>query len=133
MSVERSTVYCTACKQQVNLTFTAAPAHGGEANLPDGPELVCLTFGSRCAAETCPVSGLPSVVMGVRLARSGMDPEVPWRTVEMRCGGCERITTMEVVDNVHAFCTDCGTTNRWFKLNLGDEEYLVAMEGQGSP
>lgn len=122
-----STVYCTACDKQVHLTCTAAPLHEGEANLPDAPELVCLTFGSRCAAGRCPISGLPSVVMGVRLAKSGLEPDEPWRTLRMQCDGCGRVTDQEVLDNVHAFCPVCGTTNRWFRINMGEEEYVVAL------
>lgn len=87
----------------------------------------CLTFGSRCAESRCPISGLPSVVMGVRLARSGMTPENEWRTINMRCDGCDQITEMEVLDNVHAFCPICQTTNRWFQVNMGEEAYLVAL------
>lgn len=125
-----STVYCTVCDKQVQLSCTASPLHEGEANLRD-EELVCLTFGARCAAGRCPISGLPSVVMGVRLARSGMEPEEPWRTIRMRCDGCEQVTEMKILDNVHASCPVCGTTNRWFRINQGEEEYLVAVRATG--
>jgi len=121
-----STVFCDVCDRDVHLTCTAEPLHQGEANLPDAPELVCLTFGSRCAGNRCPISGLPTVVMGVRLARSQVPAEEPQRTIHMHCGGCEQLTEMNILDNVYAFCPACGTTNRWFQLNMGEEEYVVA-------
>jgi hypothetical protein len=122
-----STVYCPACDKDVHLACTAAPLHEGEANLSDGNELVCLTFGSRCTAGKCPISGLPSVVMGVRLAKSGLEPDEPWRTIRMRCDGCEQVTEMEILDNVSAFCPVCNTTNHWFRVNMGEEEYMVSV------
>lgn len=126
-----STVYCEACDRDVHLTCTAEPLHQGEANLPDSPELVCLTFGSRCSGSRCPISGLPSVVMGVRLARSGLPAEERPRRITMRCDGCEAISEMDVLDNVYAYCPGCGTTNRWFQVNMGEEEYVVAMAKAG--
>jgi hypothetical protein len=126
-----STVYCTTCAKDVHLACTVAPTHLGEANLPDAPQLVCLSFGSRCAGGRCPISSLPAVVMGVQLARSGMEPEEPWRTIRMHCEGCERVTAMEVLDNVHAFCPECGSTNRWFKVNMGEEDYVVTVPQPG--
>jgi hypothetical protein len=129
ITMNTMTVFCSACEKDVHLACTAEPLHQGEANLPDGSELVCLTFGARCTAGRCPISGLPSVVMGVRLARSGLPAEEAWRTIHLRCEACDIITEMEVIDNVHAFCPVCQTTNRWFKMNMGEEEYVVAMPG----
>jgi hypothetical protein len=34
---------------------------------------------------------------------------------------------MEILDNVHAFCPVCTTTNRWFRVNMGEEEYMVSF------
>jgi RNA polymerase subunit RPABC4/transcription elongation factor Spt4 len=119
---------CQACNRLVSLEVTEAPVHGGgQATLAE-PEVVCLDFGSECSGCVCPFSGLPALVMGVRLARSHLPPTRGWKMLKMRCDRCERVTDMEVLDNVHAFCTQCETTNRWFELELGEERYLVALE-----
>jgi phage FluMu protein Com len=125
--MKNHTVYCPSCDKDVHVTLTPAPLHGGTSNIPDAPELVCLTFGSSCSSGRCPVSGLPSLVMGVRLARSGIDPDEPWSTIRVRCETCERVTEMEVLDDLHAFCPECQTTNRWMKLDVGEEAVFVAL------
>lgn len=109
--METSTVYCTACNRHVQVTQTPAPLHSGEANLGED-ELVCLTYSPCCPPEKCPVANLPSVVMGVRLARSGMTPEKAWRTIRMHCDGCDGDSELEVLDSAYAFCPTCGTTSR---------------------
>lgn len=120
-----STVYCALCDKEVHVAQTPMPLHEGEANLPDAPELICLTYGRQCAGGRCPVSGLPAIVMGTRLARSDIQPDAGWRTIRMRCAGCDDLTVMEILDSAHAFCPVCRTTNRWFKVDMGDEEYLI--------
>jgi hypothetical protein len=125
--MEPRTAYCTACQAEVHLTLTPAPVHGGTSSLPDGNQLVCLTFGSRCAGGACPIGGVPSVVMGVRLARSGFDPDESWKLIHMHCASCGRVTEMEVLDNVHAFCPICETTSRWMTLDMGEEALVVPL------
>jgi endogenous inhibitor of DNA gyrase (YacG/DUF329 family) len=116
-----STVHCPVCDRKVHVTATDAPLHPGPANLPDAPELVCLTFGQSCAGGRCGLSGLASVVMGVRLARSGMTPDEEWHTIRMHCELCNDVTEMKVLDNVSAFCPECGTAHQWFNPDAGDE------------
>jgi hypothetical protein len=106
------TVYCSACDKDVHVTRTPAPLHSGEANLEE-EQLVCLAYGPRCPLDKCPVANLPSVVMGVRLARNGLHPEHGWRTMRMRCDGCETEAELEVLDDLYAYCTICGTTTQW--------------------
>jgi hypothetical protein len=113
MGTATTTIYCPVCNRDVPISETQAPLHGGEAPLADAPQLVCLGYGSPCSGTKCPVTGLPSVVMGVQLARSGMTPEEGWRIIRMRCDGCDRITEMEVIDGSYASCSECMTTNRW--------------------
>jgi hypothetical protein len=108
-----TTAYCPVCDRHVPLTETLAPLHEGEANLPDAPQLVCRAFGDRCTGAACPVSGYPSVVMGVRLARSDLRPDRDWLIIERDCNGCGRFTEMRAVDRTYAVCSECGTTNRW--------------------
>jgi hypothetical protein len=120
-------VYCKACDKQVSVTVSQQPLHEGHANLSDGQDLVCFEFSTRCPTGRCPVSGTPSVVMGVRLAKSGLPPVNGWKTIHLHCDACEAVTEMDVLDNVHAFCPTCSTTRRWFNLNMGEEEYVVGV------
>jgi hypothetical protein len=110
--MDARTVYCAACEKEVHLASTPAPLHTGEANLGD-EQLICLTYGPRCPPEKCPLANLPSVVMGVRLARSGIPPEQAWRTMSLLCEGCGTVSEVEIVDDSYAFCPVCGTTSRW--------------------
>jgi hypothetical protein len=122
-----ATAFCSACQKEVSVTCTPQPLHEGHANLSDGAELLCFEFSTRCPSGRCPVSGIPALVMGVRLAKSGLPPAHGWNTIRMHCEGCDAITEMDVLNNVHAFCPTCGTTSRWFSLNMGEEEYVVGV------
>jgi len=126
--MERRTVYCTACDKEVELALSPAALHRGQASLPDGQELVCLDFGSRCTGERCPMFGYPTVVMGVRLARSGLAPE-QLEHVRAPCDGCGNVQELEVVDADRAHCPACGTINTWRLIRLDGGEY-VAVTGR---
>lgn len=127
-SPETRKTWCTLCQKEVLLTLTAAPARGGHANLPDHEELVCLDFGEGCqGGEVCPISRFRPVVMGVRLARSGLRQE--WKTVRAQCEACGQISDLEVLDQSHAYCTLCGSTNTWMVLEL-DEGGRVVITGR---
>ena len=71
------TVYCPTCHRQVRTALTTPPLHGGQAVLPDAPELVCLDTSDACGSGVCPVCNLPHSVMVFRLARSGLDEASP--------------------------------------------------------
>jgi hypothetical protein len=60
-------MYCESCNREVRVTWTAAPEHEGHANLPDGPELICLECGTPCSGHHCPITNLSHVVMHNRL------------------------------------------------------------------
>ena len=62
--------------------------------------------------------------MGVRLARSHMNDEA-FKTIHARCEGCGEVSDLEVLDDTFALCTLCNTTNRWVKLQLGDESEIT--------
>ncbi len=127
--------YCSACDQQVRIATTPVPLHGGQANLPDAPEVVCLDFGEKCTGSLCPMFALPSILMGVRLARSGMRPE-PFSTLSAMCQGCGQLAELVIVDRDTAHCTVCGTTNRWLRLQGEDVDYFVttpAAQPSGAP
>jgi hypothetical protein len=106
-----TTVYCPLCGKDVPFTETQAPLHAGEAPLPDAPQALCLGFGEQCSGVRCPVSGALAVVMGVQLAKSGLEPETGWRTVHQTCDGCGNLAQMKVIDDLYASCEQCGTTN----------------------
>ena len=120
-------VYCPKCDHDVTVTLTPQPLHNGHATLPDGGEMVCLDFGGSCKTGSCAISALPSAVMGVRLARSGLNPE-QLETVQARCDGCGRVAHLQVVDASHARCPACDTVQLWSMVRLDGEEW-VAVTG----
>ncbi|HUG39578.1 MAG TPA: hypothetical protein VMM12_03780 [Longimicrobiales bacterium] len=125
---ETRKTFCPRCNRDVTVAITAAPLHGGHATLPDAGEVVCLDFGAQCAGPLCAAFALPRVVMGVRLARSGLRPErLPH--VNAVCDGCAHLVRMEVVDENHAHCPECGTVNIWTLVRLDGEEW-VAVTGK---
>lgn len=126
--METRTVFCPKCNHDVTITVTPAPLHDGHATLPDGGELVCLDFGKGCSGRVCAISGAPRVVMGVRLARSGLPAERMER-VQGVCDGCHRVAQLEVIDETHAHCPHCNTVNTWTMVRLDGEEW-VAVTGQ---
>jgi hypothetical protein len=126
---ETHKTYCSHCQKEVLVAISSAPSRGGQANLPDRDEVVCLDFGSECDGEVCPLSLLRPVVMGVRLARSGLREE--WKTVKAQCEGCGQISDLEVLDMEHAYCTLCGSTNNWMVLELEDDGRVVVTGRRG--
>lgn len=127
MDIERKV--CPACNGTVRITSTPIPVHGGQASLPDAGQLVCLDFGEQCQGHPdCAVTGLPRMVMAVRLARAGLRPEEEWQTVTARCNGCGQVTDMEILDDEYAYCPLCETTNRRIVIRL-DEDTFVTMAG----
>jgi hypothetical protein len=108
--------HCPGCGRQVRLAWTSGPEHLGHANVPDGPELVCLDA-CGCEGGACHFAAVPPVVMTVRLARSGMNPD-HFPHARFRCGGCEAEAEMEVLGGSMARCTVCGTINRWIVDDL---------------
>lgn len=119
------TAFCATCDRPVRFTWTPSPSHEGEANLRE-PEVVCLEFGECCSGGTCPVSNLPKVVMGVRLARSGLREDAAWRTIRAPCEGCGAVREQKVIDPTYLVCPECGTTNRWAKLE-SEDAWIVAL------
>ena len=124
-SAETQKTYCTHCQKEVLVAISAAPPRSGQANLPDHDEVICLDFGDKCDGEICPLSKYRPVVMGVRLAKSGLRNQEEWETVRAQCEGCNQVSELEVLDLEHAYCTLCGTTNSWMVLSLDDEGKVV--------
>lgn len=128
--METRQVFCPMCDHDVVVTVTPQPLHGiGHANIPDGGELVCLDFGPRCTGATCAISTLPRVVMGIRLARSGLRSQ-HMDTVRAVCDGCQTIQSLDVIDHTHARCPACGTINLWTMVRLDGEEWLAVTGGK---
>lgn len=115
--------YCSACDQDVRVVITDAPVHSDQAPVTPA-EIVCLDFGERCTGSMCPMFGLPRILMGVRLARSGLRPEA-FRTVSAPCQDCGAAVEMQILDEEYAHCPSCGARNRWVRLTLGDDEYVA--------
>ena len=120
---ETRKTYCSHCQKEVLVSITPTPPRGGQAMLQDHEELVCLDFGDKCDGEICPLSKYRPVVMGVRLARSGLRED--WPTVNAQCEGCGQVTDLKVLDREHAFCMLCGTTNTWMILQFDDDGRVV--------
>jgi hypothetical protein len=116
--------YCSACDQEVRIVVTEAPVHGGQAVLA-GPEVVCLDFGARCTGSMCPMFGLPSIMMGVRLAKSDLRPDA-FRTVPGPCPECGETVELKVLNKDFVYCPACGGRSRWLHIEL-DEEQFVAL------
>lgn len=118
--------YCAHCQKDVHFVVTPSPAHNGHATLPDGNQVVCLDFGHACEGGLCPLSGLPPMVMGVRLARSGEAKGEPWSVVHAVCEECSFPTEFKVLDAKSGLCTVCGSVNRLVLLKLDDGSYVVS-------
>jgi hypothetical protein len=124
---EIRTTYCSHCEKEVEVAVSPEGHRNGQATLKDSEELVCLDFGNDCDGVKCPLSQLRPVVMGVRLARSGLREE--WTTVRAQCEGCGAVSDLKVLDREHAFCALCGTTNSWMILEF-DDQGRVAVTGR---
>jgi len=126
-TAETRKTYCTHCQKEVLVVITPGSSRDGHAMLQDHDEVVCLDFGEECDGEACPLSRCRPVVMGVRLARSGLREE--WTTVRAQCEGCGQVSDLKVLDRGHAFCVLCGTTNTWMVLEF-DDDGKVAVTGR---
>jgi hypothetical protein len=69
--------YCRTCGHNVRVAYTAAPTHEGHANIPDGPELVCIDATDPHCIGTCPLSNLSHQVMDLRLSQSELADTEP--------------------------------------------------------
>lgn len=125
--METRLAYCSACDQDVRIAVTPMPLHGGQATLPDAPDVVCLDFGEKCTGAMCPMFGLPRILMGVRLARSGLK-QSGWRTIHGPCQGCGEIVDLQILDARYVYCPACGTRSRWVRLEGQDEDYVALAE-----
>jgi hypothetical protein len=122
--------YCSHCKKDVDVTVQPAAPRGGHANLRDQDEVVCLDFGDECDGDICPLSQCRPVVMGVRLAKSGLREE--WTTIRAQCEGCDQVSDLKVLDREHAFCELCGTTNTWMILEFDDSGKVAVAKRKDS-
>ena len=123
--MDKHATYCTHCQKDVHFVVTPAHAHHSHANLPDGNQVVCLDFGECCEGGVCPLSGLPPVAMGVRLARSGARKTEPWAIVHAVCEECSCPTEFKVLDENSGLCSVCGSVNRLVLLKLRDGSYVA--------
>jgi hypothetical protein len=100
--------------------------HGGQATLPDEPQVVCLDFSEKCTGAMCPMFGVGSVVMGVRLARSELRDD--WSTLHAPCPACDELVDLQIVNGAHAYCPACHATVKYKVFATDDSDY-VALAG----
>jgi len=124
--VNKHMTYCSHCQKDVQFVVTPSPGHHAHANLPDGSQVVCLDFGTACDGNLCPLSGLPAIVMGIRLARSEEERVEPWSVVHAVCEECSFPTEFKVLNAETGLCTVCGSVNRLALLKLDDGSYIAA-------
>jgi hypothetical protein len=122
--MRKETAHCSGCGHKIRLVFTDPPPHSGQAPLRDGAEIVCLDYKEECSGGSCPATGKPGIVMGVRLAKSHLNDDA-FDTIHARCEGCGEVADLEVLDATFALCPLCNTTNRWVKLSLGDDSEIA--------
>lgn len=127
--MESHTAYCSACDQDVKVVVTDAPLHSDQAPLADA-QVVCLDFAARCSGSMCPMFGLPRILMGVRLAQSGLRPDA-FPTVKAPCPACDTLVELQMIDDQHVFCPSCGGRSKWVRLTVEDADY-VALAAVGS-
>ena len=123
--MEFELTYCTHCDKKVRTAVTRATNHAAHANVPDGGLLVCLDVGEDCEGATCALSGTSTLLMGVRLARSGVIPDEEWPHVDLMCEDCNHEVGMEVIDRTHVFCPVCQTTHAVTLKKGSDGTYEV--------
>lgn len=118
-----STVYCPGCNHKVRLTMTTEH-RAGHANLPEGGDVVCLDFGEGCSEGTCPLTGRPGMVMGVRLAKSHLPHDA--KMITAHCDACGNVAEMEILDRTHAVCSICESTTAYTIVHI-DETHSVTV------
>ena len=115
--------YCSARDQQVRVAMTEEATHEGQANLHD-VEVICLDYGKECTGDFCPEFGLPRILMGVRLAHSEEGVKsLP--AIVAKCQNCDALTSLSVVDEKLVVCSACGSTNRWYRIETEDGEFVA--------
>jgi hypothetical protein len=116
--MKQEVVYCPSCRHGVRIGVEEGHLDG-HANLPEGGQLVCLDFGGACGEGTCPLSGRPGVVMGVRLAKSHLNDEA-FQVVHGPCASCGALVGLEMLDDSRAICPECDSVNEYVFIDFED-------------
>lgn len=103
-------LFCATCGHRVRLTAAPGPALHGQANLPDGGEVICLDYEEGCTGDSCFLTGRPGTVMAYRLARSHLD-DTRWPRIEGICPACGAEAELERLDARLVFCEVCETAS----------------------
>lgn len=109
--------FCTACDQPVRIVVMPASAYSGQATVADQGDVVCLDFGEKCTGAMCPMLGLPRMLMGIRLARSGL-ADAAWQTFHAPCQSCGQTVDFEILDARFALCPACNARHRWLRFDV---------------
>ena len=102
--------YCPSSRHNVRLV-SIAPQHGASQATLHDVEPVCVDYGMDCRDPRCPVCAVPSFVMGVRLARSGLGAE-RMHTRRGLCECCGHVVDLLQVDEQRGICPVCEGANR---------------------
>jgi len=117
--------YCSACDSPVRIAVTPSGAYSGQAPVADQPDVVCLDFGERCTGAMCPMIGLPRILMGIRLAQSGLRDS--WQTFKAPCQSCGMDVDFEVLDSKYALCPACNSRHRWLKFDAEGDAFVALV------
>ena len=118
------TAYCPSCSRSVEVMLTGLSELGEWNDTVHRAEPVCLDFGPRCHGPSCPVFGLPRIVLGVRIP--GQTTSQGLRTVTARCDCCGAVVDMIAANASHGVCPECEALNRIVVLRV-DDGSLVAV------
>ena len=110
--MKEMSIYCGARDQDVRIVLTDDPVHDAQATVFDS-EIICLEIGDKCTGGMCPLCALPVEAMDVRLAKSGLRPELR-RKFMAHCDDCDRDTEHLLSSGGYVTCTECNATARWF-------------------
>ena len=118
------TAHCPSCSRSVEVMLTGLSELGEWEEQVHQAEPVCLDFGARCHGPSCPVFGLPRIVLGVRIPASDAGAGFPTHTA--RCDCCGAVVDMIAANATHGVCPECEALNRVVVLRVEDGS-LVAV------
>lgn len=112
--MRKQKIFCSACDREVSVIMTDVPGvPDGQASLADS-ELVCIEMGERCSGALCPVGAVSQEAMAVRIAKSGLRPDLH-ATVHAVCDGCQREEDLMLTRGGYVTCPECGATRRMMR------------------
>lgn len=112
--MKKQMIFCSACDREVSVIMADVPRiTDGQATLADSA-VVCLEMGERCSGALCPVGAVSQEAMAVRIAKSGLRPDLH-ATVRAVCDGCQQERDLMLTRGGYVTCPDCGATRRMMR------------------